>query len=73
LANRCSSEGGLVYCGGSCVIGPDGIDRVRAKREQDLIVVQIEPRAVEREREENPILAHRRPALYAAPVKKIRA
>ena len=72
-ANRCGSEGKLVYCGGSCVIGPDGIDRVRAKREPDLLGVQIDPRMIERERKENPILAQRRPALYAAPVKKIRA
>ncbi len=70
--NRCGSEGNLIYCGGSCVVGPDGIERVRAKHAEGLFVVPIDPQAVDRERRNNPILDQRRPALYAAPVKKIR-
>ena len=69
--NRCGSEGKLTYCGASCVIGPDGLDRVRTQRKEGLHVVSIDPRAVERERRANPIFDRRRPALYAAPVKKV--
>jgi predicted amidohydrolase len=61
--NRCGSEDELAYCGSSCIVGPDGIDRVRAKRTEGLFVAQIDPRTVERERKQNPMLEQRRPAL----------
>lgn len=34
--NRCGAEADLIYCGLSCVVGPDGEDLVRAGRTEGL-------------------------------------
>lgn len=42
FANRCGEERGLVYHGGSCVVGPDGAKRAQAGAEDAWIVADIE-------------------------------
>ena len=63
-ANRCASENGLDYIGQSCVVGPDGKDLARAKREETLIFAQLERDLLAQSRQLNTYLEDRNPALY---------
>jgi predicted amidohydrolase len=72
-AGLCGSEGGLGYCGLSCIVGPDGKDLARAGVGAELIFAEIDPAAIPKGREANPYLADRRPDLYAAGVKRVKA
>ena len=68
--NRCGSEGDTIYCGRSCLVGPDGREILRASKSEDLLIAVIDKKANAEERETNPVLKDLRPDLYKAPVKK---
>lgn len=63
-ADRCGKEADFDYCGLSCVVGPDGVDRARAGRGEELILADIDKAALVRSRKLNPYLKDRRPELY---------
>ena len=63
-ANRCGSEGDLVYCGQSVVAGPDGHDLARAGLEAGLILAEVNPARLAPSRAANTYLRDRRPELY---------
>ncbi len=63
-ANRAGVEGDLEYCGLSCVVGPDGVDLVRAGAGEELLVADVDRSALEASRAVNTHLADRRPELY---------
>ena len=66
-ANRCGEEAGLVYCGLSCVVAPDGSDIARCGRGQELIVADLDRHRLEESRPgSNTYLNDRIPALYGA-------
>jgi predicted amidohydrolase len=67
-ANRCGQEGNLTYCGLSCIVGPDGKDRVRAGTDHGLFLADIDKVDIVASRKINPYLADRRPELYRLPV-----
>jgi predicted amidohydrolase len=67
-ANRCGQEGNLCYCGLSCIVGPDGNDRVRAGTDQGLFLADIDKADIVSSRKINPYLANRRPELYKNPI-----
>jgi predicted amidohydrolase len=67
-AGLCGFEGGLGYCGLSCVIGPDGRELARAGRRPALLVAEVDIAAPAASRRLNPYLTDRRPELYASPV-----
>jgi 5-aminopentanamidase len=68
--NRCGSEGDIIYCGRSCLIGPDGRDILRAGLTEELLLADIDKKAIAAARETNPVLKDLRPALYAKTVKR---
>ena len=64
FANRVGNEDGIAFWGGSEVIGPDGTVIARAKEfEPELLVADIDPELVARERVRNPLLRDERPDL----------
>jgi predicted amidohydrolase len=64
FANRVGHEDGIAFWGGSEVIGPDGTVIARAKDfEEELLVADIDPELVARERVRNPLLRDERPDL----------
>jgi predicted amidohydrolase len=64
FANRVGVEDGIAFWGGSEVIGPDGTVIARAKEfEPELLVAEIDPELVARERVRNPLLRDERPDL----------
>ncbi len=69
--NRCGSEGDTIYCGRSCLVGPDGRDILRAGVSEELLIADIDKKAIAAERETNPVLKDLRPDLYNAPVKTV--
>ena len=69
--NRCGSEGDTVYCGRSCLVGPDGRDILRGAKSEALLFADIDKNAIAEEREMNPVLKDLRPNLYSKMVKKI--
>lgn len=66
--NRCGSEGDTIYCGRSCLVGPDGRDILRAGISEELLIADIDKNAIAEERETNPVLSDVRMELYKAPV-----
>ncbi len=58
-ANYTGSEDGFEYLGASCIVGPTGEDRMRADREETVIVATIEPSEVAAARVTLPYLADR--------------
>lgn len=66
--NRCGSEGDLIYCGRSCLVGPDGRDVLRAGLTEELLLADIDKKTIAEAREENPVLKDVRPDLYAKTV-----
>jgi predicted amidohydrolase len=65
-ANRSGSEGDLVYCGESCVVGPDGADLARAGSGDELLLAEIDPARLAVSRADNTHLGDRRPELYGS-------
>jgi predicted amidohydrolase len=65
-ANRSGSEGDLVYCGESCVVGPDGADLARAGSGDELLMAEIDPARLASSRADNTHLGDRRPELYSS-------
>lgn len=65
-ANRSGSEGDLVYCGESCVVGPDGADLARAGSGDELLLAEIDPARLAASRADNTHLGDRRPELYGS-------
>lgn len=65
-ANRSGTEGDLVYCGESCVVGPDGADLARAGSGDELLLAEIDPARLAASRAVNTHLRDRRPGLYGA-------
>jgi len=66
--NRCGSEGDTIYCGRSCLVGPDGRDILRAGKSEELVIADIDKNAIAEARETNPVLKDLRPDLYAKAV-----
>ena len=69
--NRCGIEGDTVYCGRSCLVGPDGRDILRAGQSEELLIANVDKQAIAEAREANPVLIDLRPDLYAKPVIRI--
>ena len=69
--NRCGSEGDTIYCGRSCLVGPDGRDILRAGKSEALLIADIGKNAIAEAREMNPVLKDLRPNLYSNMVKKV--
>ena len=67
--NRCGSEGDIIYCGRSCLVGPDGRDVLRAGLTEELLIAAIHKEAIVEARETNPVLRDLRSDLYNAPVR----
>jgi predicted amidohydrolase len=63
-ANRCGKEGELIYCGLSCIVGPDGKDRTRAGVDGEMLVADINLADIDTSRQVNPYLTDLRPELY---------
>jgi predicted amidohydrolase len=69
-AGMCGHEGSLGYCGLSCIVGPDGRYLARAGADPALLIADIDPAAIPKNRKASPYFSDRRPELYAAPVKE---
>jgi predicted amidohydrolase len=69
--NRCGSERDIIYCGRSCLVGPDGRDVLRAGLAEALLVADVDKKAIEEAREINPVLKDLRPDLYAKKVTSV--
>lgn len=67
--NRCGFEGDTIYCGRSCLVGPDGRDILRAGKSKELLIADIDKNAISEARETNPVLGDVRMELYKAPVR----
>ncbi|MBI1383758.1 MAG: carbon-nitrogen hydrolase [Rhizobiales bacterium] len=63
-ANYCGSEGEIVYCGLSCIAGPDGEDVARAGDGDCLLIGAFDRGHLEGKRRNYTHLADRRPELY---------
>ncbi|HVR88040.1 MAG TPA: nitrilase-related carbon-nitrogen hydrolase [Candidatus Limnocylindria bacterium] len=64
FANRVGHEDGVGFWGGSEVVAPDGTVVARAKEfEEELVIAEIDPALVARERARNPLLRDERPDL----------
>ena len=63
-ANYCGSEGGIEYCGLSCIAAPDGTDAARAGRGEELVIGDLDRADLDASRTVTPYLADRRPELY---------
>jgi predicted amidohydrolase len=70
-AGMCGSEGGLGYCGLSCIVGPDGKDLARADTGPALLFADIDLSAISTGRKSNPYVSDRRPEIYSDPVKRV--
>jgi predicted amidohydrolase len=66
-ANRCGQEDELIYCGLSCIVGPDGQDRLRAGVDEELLLAEIDMSDITISRQVNPYLTDLRPDLYIPP------
>ncbi|MFF7980426.1 carbon-nitrogen hydrolase family protein [Streptomyces sp. NPDC007901] len=65
-ANRVGPEGEFDFFGLSTLAGPDGVARVRAGRDEELVVADVDPALLAASREANPYLKDRRPGLYGS-------
>lgn len=68
-ANRCGQEADLNYCGLSCIVGPDGKDRLRAGTVEGLFVAEIDVADMIASRRKNPYLSDLRSELYQKTVR----
>jgi predicted amidohydrolase len=62
--NRCGIEGDMIYCGRSCLVGPDGRDILRAGNAEELLIADVNKQAITEARRMNPVLKDLRPELY---------
>ena len=70
--NRIGTESNMAYCGLSSVAGPDGHTILRkGPGEEGVFFANIDISAITTVRKKNPVLADRRPELYAAPVEGV--
>jgi predicted amidohydrolase len=69
-ANRCGREGDLVYCGQSCIVGPDGADLARAGLGEEMIAADLDAGRLSASRAVNTHLRDRRPELYGTLVER---
>jgi predicted amidohydrolase len=67
--NRCGIEGDTTYCGRTCLVGPDGKEILRAGDSEELLMAEVDRKAIAEAREINPVLKDIREDLYRAPVK----
>ena len=65
-ANPSGSEGPRMYCGESCVVGPDGSDLARAGSGDELLLAEIDTARLAASRADNTHLGDRRPELYGS-------
>lgn len=63
-ANYCGNEREFDYAGLSCIVGPDGLDMVRAGANPDMLIADLDPRAVDVVRGAINYHVDRRPSLY---------
>jgi predicted amidohydrolase len=63
-ANYCGREGGLDYCGLSCIAAPDGTLCARAGHSDAMIVADLDLERLKAARSTNTYLSDRRPELY---------
>ncbi|MGA5316140.1 carbon-nitrogen hydrolase family protein [Streptomyces pseudogriseolus] len=64
--NRVGVEGEFEFVGLSTLAGPDGVARVRAGRDEELLLADVDPVLLAASREANPYLRDRRPRLYGS-------
>lgn len=64
-ANRCGVESELEYYGLSCIVGPDGLDKVRADTHEQLVFADLNHDLLKESRQLNAYLTDRRPDLYS--------
>ena len=69
--NRCGIEGDTIYCGRSCLVGPDGRDILRAGKGEELLIAEVDKRTIAEARELNPVLKDVRPDLYSKDVQLV--
>lgn len=63
--NRVGTEGGVTYCGLSKVVNPRGeVIAEAAPEREEVLVAAVQLSAILRERQQEPVLRTRRPALY---------
>lgn len=68
LANRVGKDDGVPFCGSSAIIDPYGVVVAAASADrEELIMAEISKEVIEAVRARMPVLAHRRPVLYARP------
>ena len=67
--NRCGIEVDTIYCGRSCLAGPDGRDILRAGKSENLLIADIDKASIAVTRKINPVLRDLRADLYLNPVK----
>ncbi|MBX2836609.1 MAG: carbon-nitrogen hydrolase family protein [Gammaproteobacteria bacterium] len=63
--NYCGREVTQHYEGRSCIVGPDGIDRVRADQSPELLITTLDKTHINEARRALPYHRDRRPELYA--------
>jgi predicted amidohydrolase len=67
FVNRVGHEDGIAFWGGSEIVAPDGSVVARARDfEEELLVAEIDPDLVARERDRNPLIRDERPDLVIA-------
>ncbi len=62
--NHAGAERDMTYCGLSCLASPDGSELARAGAEATLLIAEIDPQMIARERAVYSYLNERRPELY---------
>jgi len=73
FANRVGHEDGIAFWGGSEVVAPDGTVVARAPDfEEQLLVAEVDPDLVARERDRNPLIRDERPDLVVAQLMRTR-
>lgn len=56
-ANHAGEENGIRYLGGSCIVSPDGTDKARAGKQEELIAAELDSESVKQARSRLPYLA----------------
>jgi predicted amidohydrolase len=73
FANRVGIEDGVAFWGGSEIVAPDGTVVARAPDfVEELLVAEIDPHLVARERDRNPLIRDERPELVLAQLMRAR-
>ena len=73
FVNRVGHEDGIAFWGGSEVVAPDGTIVARAKEfEEQLLIADVDPDLVARERDRNPLIRDERPDLVVSQLMRAR-